>query len=244
MEVTLNRCILNKMIYSRFEQKYLLNFNQYIFLQNQFNLIYTADSNSINNSSYPVFSQYFDTTDGRLYQESLSGDLDRLKVRIRAYCSNFEHQKKYFLEFKEKDNTLQKKTRALHSSYSQAYEAANQSLLRPKKIAPMMLFPTVNVYFERMAYVGHHQHSSIRINFDTNLLALLPFELKIENNLLSSRRIIPQNSALMEIKTYTPGLPDAVTKILAYAGVHKINFSKYVRTMKFINLYKETTHEC
>lgn len=231
------------MIFSRIEQKFIININQYYFLKGLFDHLCQSDVNSMCDGTYPVFSQYLDTNNQLAFQEKNSGDLERIKIRIRTYSTNLLNQSSYFLEFKEKDDLLQKKLRVKFNSYNDALTNSAQTILNSSQIKNFSLFPIANVYYERQAYQTTIDQQQIRINFDSNILALFPTEVEAKKHLLLSRRIIPQDYVVLEIKSSTDQLPSLLQKLLVEARVKKMSFSKYVYALKFINNIKENFYE-
>lgn len=231
------------MIFSRIEQKFIVNINQYYFLKGLFDYLCQSDANSMRDGTYPVFSQYLDTNSQLAFQEKNSGDLERTKVRIRTYSTNLLDQSSYFLEFKEKDDLMQKKLRVKFNSYNDALANSTQTILNSSQIKNFSLFPVANVYYERQAYQTTIDQQQIRINFDSNILALFPTEVEVKKHLLLSRRIIPSNYVVLEIKSSADPLPSLLQKLLAEASVKKISFSKYVYALKYINNIKENFYE-
>lgn len=215
------------MIYSRVENKYLLNLSQYIYIKKKIEMLYESDSYAIEDDAYPVFTQYLETKNRKFFFDHDNGSLDRQKIRVRTYSTDFNFQKNYFLEKKEKRGRLQRKQRLAFASYDEALAGVGA------------LIPSANVYYERRAYNCDLSCKAImRCNFDSNILGLFPSEEKVDKGLLLSRRLIPHNYVLFEVKHQGDQVPSFVNKLIIKTNAIRISFSKYARAMSFLHEYK------
>jgi len=128
---------------------------------------------------YPVVSLYLDSGDLRLCRESLRGNKNRVKLRIRSYTDEPEYPR--FFEIKRRMNTIIIKDRARvmdtdvrtliaglplpPQNYTADMDTINQFQLYASSFRAK---PSVLVRYTRQAFEGN-DHNRIRITFDTDL---------------------------------------------------------------------------
>lgn len=112
----------------------------------------------------PYNTQYFDTTDLRMYHDHHRGKVRRFKVRVREYRSSGLS----FLEVKAKQNqSLTVKSRLERPDPESAFSAAEEAFLLRKTGQKLELEPALRSYYERITLVHHNMDE--RLTFDINL---------------------------------------------------------------------------
>jgi hypothetical protein len=230
---------------NRCEFKFLLSYAQYCYLNAIVKQTLIGDKYSIKNNKYPVFSIYFDTPLREFYHQKINGELNHLKVRLRCYSTELTPVSQVFLEAKIKKDKIQRKIRIKLPNIQylkNPQEWKNSKLPEMEFFIPLaaqhQLRAACSIYFEREAYVSNLSDQSLRINFDTNLFALLEAETSIKN-LKESRRLLPQGFVLMELKCNSPKLPLFWADILRTINVKLVQYSKYAEGMSRLDQLKQ-----
>jgi hypothetical protein len=190
--------------------------------------------------AYPIVSLYLDSPDLRLCRESLTGEKNRFKLRIRSYTDNLEYPR--FFEIKRRVNTIIIKSRARILSSSVAPlitgeqrppsgnrtedEALNQFMLYKGLIHAG---PVVKVRYMRQAYEGI-MDDRVRITFDRQLCCCVTHDPEVEMNGPGYVRL-PVKDVVLEIK-FTGPFPPWVARMCKFFGLKSRSFSKYANSVR------------
>jgi hypothetical protein len=218
---------------TRFEIKFILSSLQASYLRERVAHCFALDRFAAQRGRYPIMTRYYDTPDRDLYRQNAEGEHEHLKVRARKYSRDLTDGSDGFLEAKIKHDTRQRKVRV---------RLAGPDLLEPARwaaseelsyfaglLARTELVPSCNIYCEREAFELGEQAASgaVRLNFDTDILALTPDETRVTADLLHRRALLPEGSYVLEIKCATPSLPALVAAEVRAVGAPQTTFSKY-----------------
>ena len=217
----------------RFEHKYRLPFIEYLKVKNWLARFASLDrfSRLSGTGRYFIRSLYFDTSDYRCYAEKMTGEHNRIKLRIRSYFPDrasaqfvtfeiksrlgseiFKHASRLSLE--EYDRFEQ--TRRMATGNDPALDEFMRLMLLRQ------LTPRVLVDYEREAF-DPRDASGVRITFDHALRYAETSQLFPEHPFF--RKSLPQ-LVVMEIKT-RESAPPWVTRLVESYGLRSVPNSKY-----------------
>lgn len=217
------------MIY-RVEDKYALPSDQMCILEGKIATILPKDAMTLE-ESYTVSSIYFDDIWDSNYEDSLNGNPERKKYRIRIYNNSFDSIKlevkckrynKAFkhvspLSFSEMDRLIKEAEIEENVDGSAArklfYLALKNRAIRPRVI----------VTYDRSAYTCNE--GNVRITFDRNLRASDRIELFGDKDLVYDYPFA--ESQILEIK-YDEFLPRYLAGVLETGKMMLSSNSKYV----------------
>lgn len=216
----------NKMIFKRYELKYLITRKQRSELCQAMAPYMTADRfchSSIRNI-------YYDTPNYRLIRQSLDKPVYKEKLRMRSY-GRAAADDEVFLELKKKYESVVYKRR-LELPQQQAAEAMLGRAPMPdsqigREIDAAVRFyqeliPRVFLSYERDAY--HAIDSDFRLTFDDSL------RYRTEELTLNSEPwgypLLDSDTVLMELKI-PDSMPLWMAELLSRMGISKTTFSKY-----------------
>lgn len=191
---------------------------------------------------YPIVSLYLDSDDLKLCRESLTGQKNRFKLRIRSYTDELDYPR--FLEIKRRINTVIVKSRTgvmdrdiptllaglplPPQNYSTDIESLNQFqfYINTIKARPMIL-----IRYMRRAYEGDSE-TRVRVTFDRKLCYCVTDvpEVRIggkgwqENTLTIG-------SLILEIK-FTDCFPAWLNRMVSYLDLQQDSVSKYATSIK------------
>lgn len=218
--------------FKRYEDKFLLNEEQYDRLMNRLAPHMRLDSFCAD-GSYSICNVYFDTADNEILRRSVSKPYFKEKLRLRSYGVPADENSTVFLELKRKIGGEVSKRRA-SLSYGEARRYLETGE-KPQKLSytdiqvlretdrfleEFKVYPAVAISYDRIAMFGMEDHD-LRITFDTNLRA------RRENVSLEKggELLLPENIRLMEIKI--PGaMPVELARTLSELGIFSRSFSK------------------
>lgn len=195
------------------------------------------------NGSYPIVSLYLDSPDLMLCRESLTGVLNRFKLRIRSYSDDLSYPR--FCEIKRRANTVIIKSRArvktqdlttiLAGRYappqkdnSKDIEALKQFLLYCNSINAG---PVILIRYMRKAYEGTSDNR-VRVTFDKNLC----FNTSITSEVLLGgsgwqKNNVSLHGVILEIK-FTGRFPAWLNRMSRYFGLRQRSMSKYTTSVQ------------
>lgn len=213
---------------SRHEEKYILDYRQYLVLKNRAMQVLTPDSHG-DWGSYVITSLYFDDPRDSALDEKLDGLPEHSKFRLRTYDCSDRFIK---LERKDKQGILTKKISA--SLSREQIEDVCGGCMEPERfsgtayeLAAQMknkaLRPVVAVRYRRDAY--YHPGSDLRLTFDTELETIGPEVQTLFDPDIRGVPALPSNSVIMEIK-YGSHIPNFVRKLTA-VNCKQLSVSKY-----------------
>lgn len=212
----------------RHEEKYIIDYRQYVMLKHRAMEILEPDENG-DRGSYVITSLYYDDPKDSALYEKLDGLPEHSKFRIRTYDYSDEFIK---LERKDKHGILTEKNDArisleqislldgtatpLDAFSDDAYDLAVQ-------IKAAGLQPKVAVRYQRDAFF--HPGSDFRLTFDTRLEAIGPDAEALFSPDVKGLPVLDGNSVIMEIK-YGAYIPVFARKL---TNVHckQLSVSKY-----------------
>lgn len=213
---------------SRHEEKYIIDYLQYVMLRQRAMELLTPDSHG-QQGHYIITSLYYDDPlDNALY-EKLDGLAEHRKFRVRTYDSSDRFIK---LERKDKHGILTEKAAApitrqqiglLDGSNTDASVFTGQAYDLAAQIQAGGLMPAVTVRYERDAFF--YEGTDLRLTFDTALAVLPPDPEALFSGSLPGIPVLGSNQVIMEIK-YGDHVPSFVRKMTA---VHskQLSVSKY-----------------
>ena len=213
---------------SRHEEKYILDYRQYVLIKNRVSLVLKPDINSID-GSYTVTSLYFDDLYKNAYYDKKDGQPVHIKFRIRSYnCTDSPIR----LEKKTKRGIITQKESAMLSmpEFERLTEASFDLDGLSGELLPYVaemksggLLPAVTVRYQREAFIL--EGTDVRVTFDARLESL-PSDTAcfFDAERIGTPSIHPL-SIIMEIK-YTDKLPTLVRRLCA-ANSSKLSVSKY-----------------
>lgn len=216
----------NRMVFKRYELKYLLTRSQQQILCQSLEPYMTADRFS--HSS--IRNIYYDTPNYRLIRQSLDKPVYKEKLRVRSY-GRARAEDDVFVELKKKYNSVVYKRR-LEMPQQQALDAMiGRSPMPDSQIGREIestlhfyqeLIPRVYLSYERDAY--HALDSDFRLTFD-DCIRYRTEELTL-NSEPWGHPLLDSGMVLMELKI-PDSMPLWMADILDRMGLQKTSFSKY-----------------
>lgn len=215
-------------VFQRCEKKYMLDQKTFQLVQNALDGHMKLDEYGLST----ICSVYFDSDNLDLIRRSVDKPVYKEKLRLRCYGTEVSDDDKVFIEIKRKYNGVVYKRR-ICLPYKQARE-----YLFEKKPCPIdsqiakeidwfidfyKLMPAAFVCYDRLAYYGTDD-SDLRITFDMNVRCRSDRLSLHEGD--DGERIIPQGSAIMEIKTLS-AIPIWLCSLLSENKIYPTSFSKY-----------------
>lgn len=213
---------------SRHEEKYIINYQQYVMLKNRAMQLLTPDVHG-QEGSYVITSLYYDDFLDHALDEKLDGLPEHRKFRIRTYDYS---DRVINLERKDKHGILTEKAAAaisrdqiemldginsrLDAFTGTAFDLASQ-------IQASDLRPVVAVRYTRDAF--YFEGTDLRLTFDTNLEAIAPEQGALFSPFVSGVPVLNGNSVIMEIK-YGEYVPVFVRKFTTVSS-KQLSVSKY-----------------
>lgn len=174
---------------------------------------------------------YFDTPDHRLIRRSLEKPLYKEKLRVRSYVTA-TGDTPVFVELKKKyKGVVYKRRVALPETQAMAFLCGRQPVGESQILREMDYFldyygtlqPAMFLSYRRQAFHGV-EDPALRITFDDEIL-WREDRLRLTEE-VGGRRLLPEDTVLMEIKTST-ALPLWLSAILSREKIYKSSFSKY-----------------
>ncbi len=210
----------------RHEEKYIIDYRQYLTIKNRVMRVLTPDKNGTG-GSYIITSLYYDDHLNSALAEKLDGLPEHSKFRVRAYDFSDSVIK---LERKDKHGILTEKSaislareqipllggKILGEPSSEAFELSLQ-------MEAAALKPVIAVRYRRDAFF--HEGTDLRITFDRNIEAIRPDIDALFDPLISGVPALEENCVVMEIK-YGSNLPSFARKLTSVGG-KQLSVSKY-----------------
>ena len=220
---------------SRHEEKYIIDYRQYVLLKQRAMQLLHPDSHG-DHGSYVITSLYYDDPrDGALY-EKLEGLPEHSKFRVRTYDYSDQFIK---LERKDKFGILtQKQDARVARNQLEALGVAPDDTLSEAAagLAAQMraagLRPVVAVRYRRDAF--YHPGSDFRLTFDTELEAISPDLEALFSPQVRGIPVLDGNSVIMEIK-YGDRVPVLARK-LTDCDSRQLSVSKYALCRDFFTI--------
>ena len=216
----------NRMVFKRYEIKYLLTRSQQQALCRSLEPYMTADR--FRHSS--IRNIYYDTPDFRLIRQSLDRPVYKEKLRVRSY-GRAGAEDEVFVELKKKYDSVVYKRR-LEMPQQQALEAMIGNAPMPdsqigREIHAALQFyqeliPRVFLSYERDAYRA--LDSDFRLTFD-DCIRYRTEELTL-NSEPWGHPLLDRDMVVMELKI-PDSMPLWMGNLLSQLGIQKTSFSKY-----------------
>lgn len=213
---------------SRHEEKYLIDYRQYVQLRANAEAVMSPDANTPD-GRYLITSLYYDDRYDTALDEKLDGVRVHTKYRVRTYGASDGLIK---LERKIKRGVMTEK-------YAVSLDAGEISMLsdpetdlpcfRGKKLVMATemrakgLHPVVIVRYMRDAFV--FPELNVRLTFDTCVEALPPDAAHLFDDSMAGIPALPRGTVIMEVK-YAERLPAFVRKLSAGCSM-QLSVSKY-----------------
>jgi SPX domain protein involved in polyphosphate accumulation len=196
-------------------------------------------------AGYRIVSLYYDSPDLDFFWAKVDGLRFRRKLRVRIYPgARIEDTKRAMVEIKQRTNrTVQKRRLELPLTTAEdlclgaiglqdlgSLDALDQEVASEVlyMVSAMHLRPSAITSYRRMAFVGGHYESGVRITFDTDLRgrthALHVTQSAQDHSLLSPEWCV------LEVKC-DETVPDWVTSLLARHRCQLQRVSKYCATV-------------
>lgn len=218
----------NKMVFQRYEIKYLLD-------RRQRERISAAMEHYMEPDGYGrsiVRNVYYDTDNYRLVRTSLEKPVYKEKLRLRSY-GQAGADDEVFVELKKKyDSVVFKRRFAAAQRSAVEYLAGRaQAPMRTQITEEIDYFlqfyetlePKVFLSYEREAFFGA-ECKEFRVTFDENIL-WRETGLSLEKGAYGEAILLP-GQTLMEVKTLG-GMPLWLVKVLSQEKIRRVTFSKY-----------------
>ena len=214
----------------RVEDKYFLSGEELYLMEKRMGSILNYDGYSHEERGYKISSLYFDDICDTCLADTIDGNSQRDKYRIRIYEDSFDVVK---LEVKSKYyNRTQKRTVNISRKEMKRLccgecIGAPNDLGNPRTafniaILTRKLSPKVIVTYERKAYV--YETGNVRITFDYNIRGSNQINLFGDGNLIYD---FPKDyDSVLEVK-YDEFLPDFIAAMLEMNSMQQISNSKY-----------------
>lgn len=215
----------------RVEDKFACNEVELFLLQKRLNAILHSDSNQLNEHGYTITSVYFDDISDSHLQDTIDGNKQREKYRIRIYNGSLDviklevKYKKYNRVFKRSKTITEKQMRRLLKGV--CIEQDEMSLEDPITlfniaIKERKIKPKVIVEYERKAFV--FEPGNVRITLDRNLRGSFQCDMFGNSDIYCQR--IKGFSNVLEVK-YDEVLPGFIAQIIELGNLQQTSFSKY-----------------
>ena len=184
--------------------------------------------------AYIVSSVYLDSVNLALYRETLEGNCDREKLRVRSYPSvKLGKDVPVFLEVKRRRNRVVEKVRAsVDSAFAKALLSGEEVTVRQPDVAEFVaikqrrgLGPVVRVDYNRQAYVGAFGDGA-RLTLDRALRGSLPSDLWVRGG----GWLVEDRSVILELK-FNGALPGWMQQLVRRFDLDRRSYSKYATTL-------------
>lgn len=192
--------------------------------------------------TYPIVSLYLDSGDLHLCRESLTGQKNRFKLRIRSYTDEPDYPR--FFEIKRRINNVIIKSRARvmdryvrtllaglplpPQDYTTDEEAISQFQLYVKSIGAR---PVVLVRYMRRAYENNLENK-VRVTFDRELCYNITDRPEVSFDGQGwLRNSLCLDGVILEIK-FTSSYPAWLSRMVEYFNLRSQSISKYATSIK------------
>ena len=193
--------------------------------------------------AYPIVSLYLDSNDMLLCRESLTGQKNRYKLRVRSYTDEPDYP--CFLEIKRRMNTtiLKSRARVMHHDVAtllsglslppQNYNVDDEEALRQFRLYmdSINARPVILIRYMRQAYEGDSDNR-VRVTFDRQLCYKVTSTPEVALNGRGwQHHSISLGGVILEIK-FTGLYPAWISQMVKYFDLQQRPISKYVSSVK------------
>ena len=195
-------------------------------------------------SSYPIACLYLDSKDLQLCRQSMEGQKNRFKLRIRSYTD--EQNYPCFFEIKRRMNTIIIKNRApvlpdsMKSLFRGLFNPPQADDTQQQTLDQFLLYmaginakPVLRTRYRRQAFESILD-KTVRVTFDRNLSFNITPRLDVGLN-GSGWHDLPLNCVVLEIK-FTGRYPVWLDRTVKYFNLRNQSVSKYVHSIKRASL--------
>lgn len=237
-----------KDIFKRYEQKYLINKEQYVKMIDYIKEYTVPDE--FDKST--ICNIYYDTPNYLLIRRSLEKPIYKEKLRIRTYGVN-ANPDNVFIEIKKKYEGIvyKRRTRINYQLNKKNLDNLNNvSFIKNnytnKQIISEIeyltklykdLKPSIFLSYDRIAFISK-EDKNLRLTFDSNIL-YRNYDLTFMPSVYGEE-ILPQNMIVLEIKSAN-NYPLWLIQFLSKERIYQTSFSKYGKAYMSIN--KEVFYE-
>ena len=241
----------DRMQKQRFELKYLINEETALMVRDFVRSYLDFDEYSVGkpNYSYPVHSLYLDSDDLKLYWQTINGDKNRFKLRLRYYSTHPDAP--VFFEIKRrKNNTIEKQrggvrqdsvAMLLSGHLPQAEHLVSKN---PNGLVALQRFceltyqmhakPKVHVGYMREAYVS--DDDNVRVTIDRKVYGEANLDYSIKTEMFDPVLSFPRN-VILELK-FTNRFPDWFRELVRIFHVMQCGAAKYCESVQGIGFEK------
>lgn len=230
---------------SRFELKYIITQETALKVRDFVRCYIDFDEYSVGKPdfSYPVHSLYLDSDQLRLYWDTINGDKNRFKLRLRYYST--EAKSPVFFEIKRRmNNCIMKQRGGVRQEFVpyllSGHMPREEHLLSkaPKQMVALQRFcelmsrirakPKVHIFYMREAYVS--SDDQVRVTIDRKVFGEENLGLKIKTNMEKPVLSFP-NQVILELK-FTNRFPNWFRDLVRMAQVMQCGAAKYVESIQ------------
>ncbi|MFY9344015.1 MAG: polyphosphate polymerase domain-containing protein [Planctomycetota bacterium] len=190
--------------------------------------------------SYPIASLYLDDQVQSLYRETVEGQSQRFKLRVRTYDD--DPAAPVFLEIKRRHDKIVQKMRCPLGRHLLAAVLAGEAVeltgAHPGRQAALVEFqrlmqlrhaaPVVVVRYQRTAYIGLDDHE-VRVTFDRRLSVLPETEPRVRIH-DPAFRTVHTGGVVLEMK-FTDRCPPWMLETMRICDLRRRSFSKYCNSV-------------
>jgi SPX domain protein involved in polyphosphate accumulation len=231
----------------RFELKYLIQENTALMVRDFVRSYLEMDEYSVGrpNYSYPVHSLYVDSDDLRLYWETINGNKNRYKLRLRYYSTNPDAP--VFFEIKRRVNNCILKQRGGVRQDSIAWllnghlpEESHLVSKTPRQAVALQRFcqlmhdmqgkPRVHIAYLREAYVS--DDDTVRVTLDREVMAEPNLDSSIKTQMTAPVRSY-HRQVILELK-FTNRFPNWFGELVRTFNIMQCGAAKYVSSIEGI----------
>ncbi len=231
----------------RFELKYLVNEETALLVRDFVRSYLDFDEYSVGKAdfSYPVHSLYLDSDDLKLYWETINGNKNRYKLRLRYYSATPEAP--VFFEIKRRVNNCIMKQRGgvrqeFVASLLKGHLPQEEHMVskNPSHLVALQNFcnlaqqiravPKVHIFYMREAYVSDDDQS--RITLDRKVYGDAHLDYSVTTD-MKDPKLSFTGQVILELK-FTNRFPDWFRDLVRVFGVMQCGAAKYVESIQAI----------
>ena len=237
----------DRMQQQRFELKYIISEETALLVRDFVQSYLEFDEYSVGrpNYSYPVHSLYLDSDDLNLYWQTINGNKNRYKLRLRYYSTNPETP--VFFEIKRRMNNCIMKQRGgvkqdavaalLSGQFPEPGHLVSQN---PKQVIAVQRFvhlmgeihakPKVHIFYMREAYVS--DNDEVRVTLDRTVQGEPNLVNSVKTEMHDPKGSF-RNQVILELK-FTNRFPEWFKALVRTFGVMQCGAAKYVSSIEAI----------
>ncbi|MFM1767763.1 MAG: hypothetical protein RJA22_292 [Verrucomicrobiota bacterium] len=241
----------DRMQKQRFELKYLITEETALLVRDFVRSYLEFDEYSVGqpNYSYPVHSLYVDSDRLSLYWDTINGNKNRYKLRLRYYSTSPESP--VFFEVKRRyNNTIAKQRGGVRQEFVplllQGHLPQMEHLVskNPSGLFALQAFcslahdihakPKVHIYYMREAYVS--DDDQVRVTIDRKVYGEANLQYAVKTEMKEPALSFP-GDVILELK-FTNRFPDWFRELVRIFGVMQCGAAKYCESVQGIGFRK------